>query len=265
MPAVTAKRADIIGKPARARRDEIGERHVGAAFAAGKLLAQRMQLRRSACPALRRQKPECRRPRCSPATSRPRRSRGTSARPRSAAASPARRRRGCAPLRRQLGRRESSGYLPLSSQVAKNGVQSMKSTSSAIRHVCEADACRGAAAPAADNCPDQSSFNALARASASGSRLALLAARVRRGDACIFGADFGDSVGSRLGREQLRDHADGAARIVDIDGLAAAVVRDESSPPYARGWSSRRRSGAGCRSPAAPSRRRRGTSRRATA
>ena len=37
--------ADIIGKPAVARRDEIGERHVGAAFALRQLLAQRMQRR----------------------------------------------------------------------------------------------------------------------------------------------------------------------------------------------------------------------------
>ena len=35
--------ADVVGKPARARRDEIGERHIGAAFAARELLAQRVQ------------------------------------------------------------------------------------------------------------------------------------------------------------------------------------------------------------------------------
>ena len=35
--------ADIVGEPARARRDEIGERHVGAAFAPRELLAQRVQ------------------------------------------------------------------------------------------------------------------------------------------------------------------------------------------------------------------------------
>ena len=37
--------ADIIGKPAGARRDEIGERDIGAAFAARQLLAQRVQRR----------------------------------------------------------------------------------------------------------------------------------------------------------------------------------------------------------------------------
>ena len=35
--------ADIIGKPARLRRDEIGERQIGAALAPRHLLAQRVQ------------------------------------------------------------------------------------------------------------------------------------------------------------------------------------------------------------------------------
>ena len=37
--------ADIIGNAAGARRDEIGQRHIGAAVAAGQLLAQRVQRR----------------------------------------------------------------------------------------------------------------------------------------------------------------------------------------------------------------------------
>ena len=35
--------ADIIGNAARRGRDEVGERHIGAALAAGELLAQRAQ------------------------------------------------------------------------------------------------------------------------------------------------------------------------------------------------------------------------------
>ena len=41
--------------------------------------------------------------------------------------------------------------------------------------------------------------------------LGLLAARVRRGDAAIFGAHFVDGVLACLAREQRRHHADGAA------------------------------------------------------
>ena len=37
--------ADVIAQAAGARRDEIGERDIGAAFAAGELLAQRVQRR----------------------------------------------------------------------------------------------------------------------------------------------------------------------------------------------------------------------------
>ena len=62
--------ADIIGEPAGTRRDEIGKRDVGAALAAGELLAQACAARRSACAASRRRRREYRRRRCSPAKSR---------------------------------------------------------------------------------------------------------------------------------------------------------------------------------------------------
>ena len=48
--------ADIVGKTAGARRDKIGERDIGAAFAARQLLAQRMQRRDRLMPRPRRRK-----------------------------------------------------------------------------------------------------------------------------------------------------------------------------------------------------------------
>ena len=61
-----------------------------------------------------------------------------------------------------------------------------------------------------------------------GERQALLvglAAPMGFGDALIFGAQSLDILRARRRREQGGDDADGAARIVDIDGLAARVMR----------------------------------------
>ena len=55
--------------------------------------------------------------------------------------------------------------------------------------------------------------------------LGLLAARMRGGDAGIFLADVGHVGRARLRRHQARRHADGAAGVGDIDRLPAPVVR----------------------------------------
>ena len=52
----------------------------------------------------------------------------------------------------------------------------------------------------------------------------LFAAGMGRGDAGIFGADLGDMRTRAFRRNQRRHDADGAARVIDIDRLAAPVV-----------------------------------------
>ena len=131
-PGGDGEGADIIGEPAGARRDEIGERDVGAAFAARQLLAQRVQHRDRRARAPRRRRRGCRRLRCSPARSRtPRCARE----PALGDDLPQHRLRVGKQAARGFAefadRRGWPGYLPFSSQVAKNGVQSMKSISSA--------------------------------------------------------------------------------------------------------------------------------------
>ncbi len=55
--------------------------------------------------------------------------------------------------------------------------------------------------------------------------LLLFAARMAVGDAGIFGAQVGDIAVALLARQERRGDADRAARVVDIDRLAAPVVR----------------------------------------
>ena len=64
--------ADVVGEPGLLRRDEIGERGMGAVARriAGDLLAQRVQRRQLAACASRRCRARCRRRRCWPARSR---------------------------------------------------------------------------------------------------------------------------------------------------------------------------------------------------
>ena len=117
-----------------------------------------------------------------------------------------------------------AGNLPLSSQVAKNGVQSMKSMSSADRNIGEA--------PRAEKARHRRPIIAGPielqrigpRVDERQAMLGLLAAGMRRGNAGIFGAHLGDGARPRLAREQRGNHADGAACVIDIDGLAAPVV-----------------------------------------
>ena len=54
--------------------------------------------------------------------------------------------------------------------------------------------------------------------------LVLLAAGMRGRDPCIFGAHIADVTVARVARQQRRDDADGAARVIDIDRLTAPVI-----------------------------------------
>ena len=54
------------------------------------------------------------------------------------------------------------------------------------------------------------------------------AALVRLRDLAVFGAHRLDGRGAGLRREQRRDDADRAARVVDVHRLAAGIARDES-------------------------------------
>ena len=101
-----------------------------------------------------------------------------------------------------------------------------------------------------------------------GERQALLlglGAGVGVGELAVLLADAGDVGRLRLGREQARDDADGAAGVGDVDGLAALVARVDLHRGVDAAGGGAADQQRDRRSRRAPSRRRRAPSRRATA
>ena len=112
----------------------------------------------------------------------------------------------------------------MSSHVWKKGVQSMKRVRLARSYAREdARAEEGRRGRAIGAPVDRRGVGA--RFGERGARSFRFAPFMRRGDLAVFHAHRLDRRSARLGRQQRRHDADGPARVVDMDRLAAGITR----------------------------------------
>ena len=202
--------------------------------------------------ASRRRTARCRRRRCWPARTRRRRGREEPLARRSGRAAPGHRRGATVPPRRPPGRRGSRGSGPLSSHVAKNGVQSIRSTSVVERLIVEGPDAQERR-PRRRRRPVQSIASRWRRASAIGSaRSAPRAVAALAADGVVLGADAGGECRPARPRPSgppATPTARDASCDVDRPGrgtagsiLTAVWVREVVAPPISSGSSKPSRS-----------------------
>ena len=128
MPGRHRERAEVVGRARVARGDVVGQAAERRLALALPLLAQQSEAAAARSSATRRCRRRCRRRRCWPGRSRRRRWPSAASRRRSGRAAAWRRRTARGPRRRRSGSSKIAGYFPFSSQVMKNGDQSMYGT-----------------------------------------------------------------------------------------------------------------------------------------
>ena len=135
--------AQVVGDAGRARGEVVGQRAERGLAVALPLLPEQRGTASARCPATRRCRPRCRRRRRWPGRSRRRRCAVSRFSATICAAAPGRRRRARGLRGPTLGVVEDLGYFPFSSQVMKNGDQSMNGTISSSGIARRASACPG--------------------------------------------------------------------------------------------------------------------------